>query len=152
MSILTNSRERQRFLRFAVVGAVGAVVDFGVANALRRFLNIPLVPAGTVSFICAVLSNFTWNRYWTYPDSRSKAVLRQLMEFAVVSVAGLMIRVPILHFLEPPVVRFFVVLPFRFAVLTPQDLGANFTLAIAIVVVMFWNFYVNRYWTYRDAR
>jgi putative flippase GtrA len=76
-------------MRFAVVGAIGAVVDFGVANLLVHTVHAPLTLAGTVSFICAVLSNFTWNRYWTYPDSRSKPIARQLVEFTVVSVAGL---------------------------------------------------------------
>ena len=33
-TILTNPRERTRFLRFMMVGAVGTVVDFGVSNLL----------------------------------------------------------------------------------------------------------------------
>ncbi len=34
---------------------------------------------------------------------------------------------------------------------TPEFLGKNFTLAIAVGVVMLWNFFVNRYWTYNDV-
>jgi putative flippase GtrA len=30
-------------------------------------------------------------------------------------------------------------------------LGHNFSLAIAVVVVMMWNFFVNRFWTYSDV-
>jgi putative flippase GtrA len=30
-------------------------------------------------------------------------------------------------------------------------LGRNFALAIAVIVVLFWNFGVNRIWTYSDA-
>jgi putative flippase GtrA len=33
---------------------------------------------------------------------------------------------------------------------TPVFLGKNFTLAVAVGVVMLWNFFVNRYWTYND--
>jgi putative flippase GtrA len=149
--ILTNPRERVRFLRFAAVGAVGAVVDFGVANLLVHLANAPLVLAGTISFIAAILSNFSWNRIWTYPDSRSKTLSRQLIEFSVVSVAGLIIRIPILTFLEPPLFHLFSTTPFFKTIITPDILADNFTLAVAVIIVMFWNFFANRYWTYGDV-
>jgi len=98
------------------------------------------------------LSNFFWNRYWTYPDSRSKPVSRQLVEFALVSVAGLAIRLPLLHFLEPIISRWMERLPPGLLLLPPDLLGENITLAIAVIVVMFWNFFVNRYWTYNDIQ
>jgi putative flippase GtrA len=150
ISVLNNSKERTRFLRFAVVGGIGAVVDFGIANILVHVFSASLVVAGTISFVCAVLSNFTWNRYWTYPDSRSKPLMRQLFQFIVVSVAGLVIRIPILYFLEPVFEQLFMSLPFNYPVFGPEVLADNFTLAIAVTIVMFWNFFVNRYWTYSD--
>lgn len=149
-AILTKPQERTRFLKFAVVGAIGAVVDFGVANFLVHYLNFSLVVGGTISFICAIISNFTLNRVWTYPDSRSKSIVRQLMEFTVVSLAGLLIRVPILAIVEPIALRMIEKLPLNFVYLTDEVLAANFTLAIAVIIVMFWNFFVNRYWTYSD--
>jgi putative flippase GtrA len=150
-NILTNPRERGRFLRFAVVGIIGAVVDFGVANLLVYAFSAPLVLAGTISFIAAIMSNFFWNRRWTYPDSRSKPVSQQLIQFSVVSVMGLVIRIPILRFLEPVLYRLFSKLPFTLPVLTSDMLSKNATLAIAVLIVMFWNFFVNRYWTYNDV-
>lgn len=151
-AVLINPRERIRFLRFAVVGVIGAIVDFGVMNLLTHFFQIPLIIAGTISFIAAVLSNFTWNRYWTYPDSRSKPLLRQLIEFTIVNAAGLLIRIPILAFLERPLYRFFIWLPVQMASFSPEFLAKNGTLAVAVVIVMFWNFFVNRYWTYSDVK
>ena len=150
--LINNSRERSRFLRFAFVGIVGAVVDFGISNLLIKLFNTRLVVAGTISFIAAILSNFMWNRYWTYPDSRAKPVARQLVQFALISVMGLGIRIPILYFIEPVMesqaVRFGLqILP----VLDARTLADNFTLAIAVIIVMFWNFFANRYWTYNDV-
>jgi len=150
-TIITNPKERGRFLRFALVGTIGAVVDFGVMNLLRDFFGLPLVFAGTVSFIAAILNNFIWNRYWTYPDSRSKKILRQLIEFSIVSATGLIIRIPVLKFLEPLMVRFVNWFPLKFPYMSPDALSANLTLAIAVIIVMFWNFFVNRYWTYSDV-
>jgi len=148
-TILMNSRERGRFMRFAVVGIIGAVVDFGVMNLTSRLFGISLVVAGTISFIAAIFSNFTFNRFWTYPDSRSKPIVRQLTQFAVVSVAGLVIRVPVLALLEPVALRFFEWM--HYSPLNADFLAKNFTLAVAVVIVMFWNFFINRYWTYNDV-
>jgi len=159
---ISDQRERTRFFRFLVVGAIGAVVDFGVMNLLTQVLHFPLVLAGTISFIAAVLSNFTWNRYWTYPDSRSKPLAQQLGQFALVSVTGLLIRVPILAALEPPMHRLFErllgVTPWLLSLTGAGSLAQatnfyakNITLAIAVVIVLFWNFFANRFWTYSDV-
>ena len=147
--IITNPQERKRFLKFMAVGVFGAVVDFGIMNLFSKLFGMALDWAGTISFICAIVSNFLWNRYWTYPDSRSRPIARQLIMFSIVNVAGLAIRLPILHFLEPPMDALFVRLSLGF--LSPDFLGKNLTLAVAVAVVMLWNFFVNRYWTYNDV-
>ena len=149
--ILTNQRERSRFFRFAVVGAIGAVIDFGVMEILVTFFHTAFTLAGTISFIAAVFSNFTWNRYWTYPDSRSKPIARQLLMFTIVSVGGLLIRVPTLALVEPVMIRLADIFPVEAIGLTPTFVGDNATLALAVFIVMFWNFFVNRYWTYNDV-
>jgi putative flippase GtrA len=146
---LRNPVERTRFLKFLAVGIFGAVVDFGVMNVLSQAFGLRLVIAGTISFTCAVISNFLWNRYWTYPDSRSRPIGRQLAMFFGVSLAGVMIRIPILHFVEPVALRFFEGLNLTY--FGPEFVAKNFTLAVAVVVVLFWNFFVNRFWTYSDV-
>jgi putative flippase GtrA len=148
-SILTDPQERTRFLKFMVVGVIGAVVDFGIMNLFSKLFAMPLVWAGTISFVCAIISNFIWNRFWTYPDSRSRTISSQLVMFFIVNVAGLAIRLPILRFLEPPTRQFFMRLSLD--LFTPEFLGKNFTLAVAVGIVMLWNFFVNRYWTYNDV-
>jgi putative flippase GtrA len=107
LAIITNPRERARFMRFAVVGVIGTIVDFGTFNLLTFSLGMLAVYAQAISFGCAVVSNFTWNRYWTYPDSRSKKISKQLLQFFVVSIIGLTIRTPIFIFVEAPLTRLF---------------------------------------------
>lgn len=150
MTLLNNVKERQRFLKFAAVGVIGAVIDFGVMNLLTQALDMPLVPAGTISFVCAVASNFIWNRFWTYPDSRSRPVAHQLVMFFAVNIAGVTIRIPILHFIEPPFLKLMERMHLR-GPLAPEFLAKNLTLALAVGIVMLWNFFVNRYWTYNDV-
>jgi len=148
-SIITNPRERTRFLKFAVVGVIGFIVDFGTFNVCILAFHAPRVLAGTISFIAAITSNFTWNRYWTYPDSRSKPILHQLALFTIINAIGLGIRVPILHYLGPVLIRLFTHL--RLPILTPDFLGNNGSLVVAVIIVLFWNFFVNRYITYNDV-
>ena len=149
MSFVSNSQERSRFIKFITVGAIGAVIDFGIMNLFSKLFSMSLIIAGTISFTCAILSNFLWNRFWTYPDSRSRPITRQLTMFFIVNVAGLAIRLPILHFLEAPIQRLFEHLALN-TPFTPVFLGKNLTLMVAVSVVMLWNFFVNRYWTYND--
>ena len=152
--ILTNAKERSRFIRFAIVGAIGAVIDFSVFNFLTNlvaFFKENVVWASVISFILAVISNFTWNRLWTYPDSRSKPVSRQLTQFVTVSLIGLLIRTPLFSFLEKTLTGFFVS-RWSFKHLTPVIVAHNLALAIVILIVMIWNFIANRYWTYNDVK
>lgn len=147
--ILTANKEHVRFLKFATVGALGAAIDFGVMNLMTHLFDMKLVYAGTISFICAVVSNFTLNRYWTYPDSRSRHILHQLGMFFVVNAAGIAFRIPTLHFVEPLMTGIFENSA-HVSHVSAEFLAKNATLAFAIGVVMIWNFFVNRYWTYND--
>lgn len=143
-------REFTRFVKFCVVGAVGAVVDFGTFNLLAIVLGMWTIPASALSFIAAVTSNFLWNRYWTYPDSRSKPIGRQATQFAAVNLVGLMIRTPIFAGSEALLRRALPGLPIP-AALQSAAIASNLALAVAVVVVLFWNFAVNRLWTYSDV-
>ncbi|HNS64429.1 MAG TPA: GtrA family protein [Anaerolineaceae bacterium] len=146
--ILNNARERVRFFRFAAVGALGSVVDFGVFNLLVHF-GIPSILSSAISFILAVINNFLWNRYWTYPDSRSKSLGNQLIQFSLVSLVGMGIRAFLFILIESHLIEMFERFSWKIS-LSPTFLGHNSTLTIAILVVLIWNFLANRYWTYND--
>jgi putative flippase GtrA len=149
--IVSDPDERGRFLRFAMVGAIGAAVDFSVFNLLVNVGRTPTIWASVLSFLAAVLSNFVWNRFWTYPDSRSKKISNQVVQFSAVSLIGLGIRTPLFVWLERVLIRNLVsVVPRNFLV-SGTFIGHNAALAIAILVVMLWNFYANRLWTYNDV-
>jgi putative flippase GtrA len=151
-------KEFERFVKFLIVGTIGAVVDFGTYNILISFIQpisigsieIPAsVIAGTISFILAILSNFVWNRYWTYPDSRSKALGKQFFQFFIVNVSAIVIRLPIIWITEPIFERILLQIPALAD--SSARLAANLALAVAVSIVLFWNFFINRYWTYNDV-
>lgn len=147
--ILSGSQERTRFFRFAIVGIIGAIVDFGTFNLLSSLLGVRALIASVISFSAAVTSNFIWNRYWTYPESRSKPIGQQITQFTTVNMIGLLIRTPIFAGMEPFLGKLFTTLPLSLP-LSGKFLGHNIALAVVVGVVMLWNFFANRYWTYND--
>jgi putative flippase GtrA len=169
MTILTNTavrfgikpKEAERFVKFLVVGTLGFVIDFGLLTFLVELVGMPefvmavtglshtvgLISANTISFTAAVLSNFSFNRYWTYPESRSKRKRVQLPQFTLVSVIGLLLNNAILALLHTPFDRLlanFKGMPFTVNGYIPAKI-------VATIVVLFWNFYINRYWTYSNV-
>lgn len=146
-----NKKEVSRFLRFAVVGIVGAIIDFSLYNLQTSVFGIQSLVAQAFSFTVAVISNFIWNRFWTYPDSRSKKVSQQVVQFFVVNIIGLLIRTILLSWLDPILVTFFTHLTLPLGI-TAKVAGQNIALAFAVGVVMLWNFFINRIWTYSDVK
>jgi putative flippase GtrA len=149
--IISNRKEQKRFIKFGLVGAFGALIDFGVFNVLIHLIKFRPINASIISFICAVISNFLLNRFWTYPDSRTKRFRRQFLQFSMVSIVGLGIR----SLLFGPLEKIFLsiaddLIPVTF-VLSPEFFGYNFTLAVLILIVMLWNFFANRFWTFNDV-
>jgi putative flippase GtrA len=137
-ALVGNHRgEVVRFVKFGIVGAIGAVVDFGVLNLGIQVFGLAKWLANTFSFSAAVLSNFTWNRLWTFPESRERAVGRQLGQFLLVNLVGYGINQLIFLSLD------------AYVFASWGTWGYNLSKAIAIGVVMFWNFGINRIWTYR---
>ena len=145
-----NRKEAKRFLKFMFVGAMGAIVDFGVLNLLAHVFDVPVTIAGVISFSLAVTQNFLWNRYWTYPESRALPAIPQYLQFFVINATALLIRVPILALVPGPVIKFFESSGMPPA--TAEVLGNNCALALAVGVAMFWNFFVNRFITYRHIK
>ncbi|MCD6519612.1 MAG: GtrA family protein [Anaerolineae bacterium] len=135
-----NRTEMVRFVKFSVVGAFGAVVDFSILNLGIQVFGLAKWLANTFSFSAAVLSNFTWNRLWTFPESRERPLIPQLGQFFAVNVMGYLINQAVFLSLDHFVFR-----PWG-------TLGYNISKAIAIGVVLFWNFGINRIWTYKGIR
>lgn len=150
-----NPKELRRFLKFSIVGTIGAGVDFAVLNVMKLLFewvglgqgwNVPLEPhqvqsvaANVISFSAAVLSNFTWNRLWTFPESRERPLRSQLVQFSIVNAVGLGINTVLLLVMDQ----------FVFGRIVGPRLSLNLAKAFAIGVVLFWNFGINRVWTYR---
>jgi putative flippase GtrA len=155
--IQDNQKELTRFLKFSVVGTLGAVIDFGVLNLLVQLAGFPKVLANVCSFSAAVLSNFTWNRLWVYPETRGEPLRKQFVQFAMVNLIGLGINTIIFYgsdqwilgeegLLKGPVASLAAMVG-----MSHFDFALNGAKVIATSIVLFWNFFVNRLWTFQHV-
>ena len=132
-------RETSRFLKFLVVGAFGFLVDTGSLSVFVFWFSMNRVIAKGLAFSLAVVSNFIWNRLWTYPDSRSKSVITQVAQFSLVSVVGLGINLVVFNWAD------------RFASRWGSFYALYVAQAAAVGVALFWNYAANRIITYGDV-
>lgn len=123
----------EQFIKWSVVGTIGAVVDFSLLYALHHLMGVNVYIANTVSFTVAVINNFLLNRYWTFRGMRHKEASKQLPQFYLVSVGG--------YILNQMLLAFFIEL---------VGLAWYWSKALATIVVLVWNFVVNRQWTFRE--
>jgi putative flippase GtrA len=149
MNSVDKKKELKRFLRFGVVGIIGSIVDFGFLNLFTLIFKIPYLLSSVFSFSLAVVNNFILNRIWTFPGSRKDPVVGQLIQFGLVSVVGLLIRTPLLAGLEKVLIP--LAAKWTPNILTPTVVGHNVGLAIGIGVVMLWNYFANRFWTFKNT-
>ncbi len=163
-----KAKEVERFIKFAFVGLLGFVIDFGAlvvlqssllppVNDLQERLPVNVAIATSIGFALAVMSNYAWNRFWTYPDSRSYSVRRQLTQFAIVSVIGWIARTlwitatyVFLGLLSTQFIQMLIV-DYQPQMLDEHKLGTMIAQFIGVVAVMIWNFLANRYWTFNDV-
>jgi putative flippase GtrA len=93
VSTIRELYERFRHLihegfKFLVIGAVGAIITFGLANALH---SVGKYKAITIATIVATVVTYLGNRYWTFRHRQGKGATRDSVMFFVLNGAGLVI-------------------------------------------------------------
>ena len=150
--IFSNKKEWVRFLKFALVGISGTIIDIAFFNLFNQRFGISPVTAKSLSFSVAVFNNFIWNRLWTYPESRQLPFTKQFGQYLVVSIICLLINTTIFALADQSFIHLFEkILPINF-IFSPTVVGHNASVAVATIVVLFWNYFANRFWTFRSIK
>lgn len=143
--ITTQLRRRgvRQFIKFCIVGTSSTLIDFTVANIAYYLLHVrPAALASVMGFCVAVVNGYFWNSRWTFRDrSRQRAVHQEFIRFVTVNIIGALLNYGIVS-----------------AVLTldPHDPHPKWVFngakLLATGIVVFWNFFANRYWTFGYRR
>jgi putative flippase GtrA len=80
--------------KFGTIGALGAVIQFGVQNALHYSFGMAALRSVFVGYCAATCFTFVGNRYWTYKDRRgqSQGFVRESVIFIVMNAIGIGIQ------------------------------------------------------------
>lgn len=157
----------RQFLKFCTVGVFNTALDWGLALLLTYQTPIPRVLGGWLAqalgwlgismrpealavFVTKVISSgtatcnsFIWNRRWTFRIRGKHQRMSQFARFVTVNIIGMLLNSTITTLIVRP-----------FLPPAPQKphpllfMGAQ---ATATLIVLFWNFFANKYWTFRAS-
>ena len=86
-----------QFVRFGLVGGVGFLVNLAIFNLLiftvfeQSHIHEGPLYANVIATIVAIVVNWIGNRFWTFREHRGRQLVREGVEFGIVSLGGLLI-------------------------------------------------------------
>lgn len=120
-----------RFLRFGLVGFSGVFIDLAAFYLFRTQLGLGIARSTILSAEVAVVNNFLWNDLWTFRDISKRQVgtrqrFKRFLKFNIICLAGIILQALLVSLLH-------------------DAFGVNEFVAkvAAIVLITFWNFWVN---------
>ena len=146
---LTRRRGVRQFVKFGIVGASSTVITFVVLNLMLNLLHGHRFISATAAFLVSVSNGYFWNKRWTFREAQVKAVHKQYTQFLLVNVVGLVLTWLIMLLIATPVENELRTLN---PLLHPEKaykLATNIAQLVAIPIVVFWNFFANRRWTFQ---
>lgn len=129
-----------QFFKFAIAGTIGAVVDFSVLFFLHRVFSLPEWSANLISTFVAICVLFVINKFWTFRRVTMEEWKVQSTKFFIVSSFNYVLQNLLFN-------AFLVYLPLNDYF---GDRDYLFAKALAIGILMFSNFFGNKYWTFQE--
>lgn len=131
MGSITRRRGVRQFVKFGVVGASGLFVNFVISHGIQKASPaFPWAADFAIGYLAGGVSNWYLNRVWTFRSSANAAV--ESVQFLFVS--GLSLLVGEVFYWWRPFGNHF-----------------SFTWAAATGAGIFVNFFLNKYWTFKNA-
>ena len=140
---MLQRRGVRQFVKFCIIGFTSMILDVTIAKILTYRLNWHWILAQVISFSIAVTNGFIWNSLWTFRGLNSSRKRVQYAKFVLVNIVGLALNLAIMK------VVFFLFTGHIINPRNPDEAHWNIAKAAAILVVAFWNFFANKYWTFR---
>jgi len=134
LSLAWRTKEIYRFAKFCIIGGIGTIVNLLVLYLLHDYYNIDVLISGAIGIEAGLITNFIFNKVWTFKDIEvkgSKAILIALVKDHIVRSGGIILNLVILWLLTSV---------FGVYYLISQVIG--------ILVAMIWNFAGNKWFTW----
>lgn len=156
MGQILQRRGLRQFVKFCLVGALSTIVNLGVLFLLVEILHVrqffhsehvARAVAVSIAFLVSVVNGYYWNSKWTFRQTDPNGAHRRMVQFLVTNVVGLCLNVVIATTVASRTPAFVL------QALSPylkRDPAVFVGTLAATVIVVFWNFTVNKYWTFRS--
>jgi len=119
-----------KVFRFGVVGVLTAILHYGLLYAGVEALQLDVTLASSLGFIVAVIFNYLMHYSWTFAEPAPHG--RTLRRFLVMISCGFFINAAVMYAGADR-------LAFHYLL----------TQALALVVVILWNFMLSNFWVFR---
>jgi len=129
-----------QFIKFGIVGFIGTVIDLGIYNLLAIIFGFNIYFSRVISFTLATSNNYILNRKWTF-QSHNKKIIQEFGKFFFISIIGLGMNLGIMKIINPLVKD-----------ISSEIIRKNIPVIIAIIIVLFWNYFSNKLWTFKDKK
>jgi len=121
---------KKLILKYGTVGAASAMVDFGALFILTDWFGVYYLVSATISFILSAIVNYTLNRNWTFRSNGQHR--KQVPIFLMIAVLGILLNNNIMY-------------------ISVEHWHLHYLWAkvIAAAIVTIWNFFGNKYLTFK---
>ena len=119
-----------QFIKFALVGSSGLIIDFGITYLLKEQFLINKYFANSIGFSFAVISNYFLNKYWTFHDLDPE-IFFQAGTFILIAIIGLTINNQVIYLFNHK-----------------KDWNFYIAKVFAVGIVVLWNFSANYFYTF----
>lgn len=120
-----------KLFKFGATGLLGMGIDFGTTWLCKEKAHWNKYVSNSLGFSLAVMSNYTFNRIWTFQSSNPNW-LGEFLRYLLISLVGLLINNTVIYFFHGRKDR-------------------NFYVAklLAVALVFVWNFTANFLFTFK---
>ena len=131
LAIILGIKDKIRFVKFAVVGGTGFVVNY-LGLELLKYLGLSTYLASLFATEASIISNFTFNNIWTFKDKTIKSfkyLIVQFLKFNLSSLFAVIVQplivsgfsrwlgdTPLVHFGALVFALAFVIVPYNYTV------------------------------------
>ncbi len=122
-----------QLLRYAVVGGISFVVDYGSLWLLTEKAGLPYLWSAAIAFILGLICNYLLSTAWVFGESRIKNAWGEFLAFAIIGVVGLGLNELIMYGCT-------------------DGLGFHYMLSkiVSTGIVFFWNFLARRFLVFKS--
>ena len=122
-----------QLFRYAVVGGISFVVDYGSLWLLTEKAGLPYLWSAAIAFILGLICNYLLSTAWVFGESRIKNAWGEFLVFAIIGVIGLGLNELIMY-------------------ACTDGLGFHYMLSkiVSTGIVFFWNFLARRFLVFKS--